>query len=195
MRIQEFHEVVAILERATPLGVRSLDNGTKLIGHVPHVAPQAWLHVMFSPLNEEQVCNLEQTLQRNIPPDYREFLLSFGNGLCAFSDNLSLYGLQLISRSGDNMWQPFPLDTPNFYERPPDASEQAFFIGGYEQDGSLLYLEKGQVFRCNRNAATPLNKWPSFKEMLVAEVKRISTLFDDEGRLKDADAITTPSPR
>jgi len=139
----------------------------------------------------EAVSGLEQTLG-NIPQDYREFLLSFGNGLSVFSDNLSLYGLQVIARSGDDMWQPFPLDTPNFYERPPDAHEEAFFIGGYGQDGSLLFVEKGRVFRCKRDSATSLKEWPSFSEMLVAEVRRLFMLFDDHGRLKNPSAITTP---
>ncbi len=80
------------------------------------------------------------------------------------------------------MWQPFGLETCNIFERPRDASDKQFFIGGYGEDGSLLYLENDKCFRCSRNSIKPLNQWPTFEDMLLGEVVRLSLLFDKAGK-------------
>lgn len=185
--------VVGILEKAAVFGERTLSNGTRLLGHVPHVAPQAWFHIIFSPLSVGEIATLERTLGRRVPPVYKDFLMTFGDGLGVFSGSISLDGLQRsTTRSGDDLCVPFPLDIPNVYERLRNADPNAFFIGGYGQDVSLLYLNGERVFRCSRKSATPLNTWDSFEEMLVGELNRLSKLFDGSGRLKQAGAITTP---
>jgi hypothetical protein len=186
-------EAFTILERASSLGMRQLDDGTRLIGKVTHVAPEAWFHLIFSPLTEKDVKTLEQILRRQLPKCFREFLMDFANGLNIFSGSLSLDGLRKnYVRGGEQIWQPFALETPNLYERPKDAGLHHFFIGGYEEDGSLLCLDNESVFRCSRKSVKPLNEWTSLSEMLGNEIKRLSALFDEFGRKKDPERPTTP---
>ncbi|MBE0543131.1 MAG: SMI1/KNR4 family protein [Verrucomicrobia bacterium] len=184
---------MSTLEAASKLGVRQLENGTKLIGRTPHVAPEAWLHAVFAPISHHDVLQLEKSLGRKIPEPYRHFLTSFANGLSIYSECLSLDGLRTsYARRGDEVWQPFAIDTPNVYERPRDADPRHFFIGGYGQDGSLLYIDGVKVYRCSRESVEPLHEWNGFETMLIGEVERLVALFDENGRKKNPKAPTTP---
>jgi hypothetical protein len=178
------------------LGERTLSDGTMLIGHVPHVAPEAWLHAQFPPLREDQLREVEAAVGRSIPPGFAAFLLEM-NGLSLFSDALSIYGLRSnFSRAPDAVWQPYSIATPNTFERPVDAPTAAVFVGGFDYDGSLLYIDapRSVVHRCSRDSAKPLNTWSTFSKMLTSETERIAKLFDATGRQIDPDVPTCPDP-
>lgn len=191
---RHFEKVLQVVDQARRFGSRTLADGTLLAGHVPHVAPEAWFHQVFPPLSEADVVQLErEILRRAIPPAYRAFLTGCSNGLRLFSGSLSLYGLRRnYIRTGDAVWQPFAIETPNLYERPRDASNSCFFIGGYNWDGSRLYIEGEEVFRCSRRSAEPLDRWEGFWDMLLRETERLSMLFDENGRERDSSVPTTP---
>ena len=190
-----FSELLRIVEEAKPLGVRTLENGSLLVGHIPHVAPEGWLHHIFAPLNDSELHCLEtQILRQPIPKVYRAFLLECCNGIKLFDLNLTLSGLRKnYMRTGDAVWQPFAIEAPNTFERPRDAAKEMFFFGSYKWDGSRLYLYQEKVFRCERESAQPLNEWPDFWTMLISEAARLSCLFDEEGREKNPDSQTTPN--
>lgn len=142
--------------------------------------------MLFAPVSRDDLARLEQNLNRQIPGAYREFLLGIGNGLNLFSGTLSLDGLRAsYARSGDAVWQPFDLETVNSLERPRNALADYFYIGGYFEDGSHLYLDGERVYRCSRDSAKQLNHWNSLSEMMIQEVTRISRLFDEKGRRKE----------
>lgn len=186
--------VQQLMESYSPLGRRVLRDGTRLIGHVPHVAPEAWLHAVYPALTTQQVEQIGDYVGLPVPTAISSFLQRC-NGLELFSNNLNLYGLRRsYSRTGDDVWQPFAIETPNVHERPKDALSSFFFIGGYRDDGSRVYIDAtdGQVHRCPRRSAQPLNRWPSFDVMLESEATRLAGLFDRQGRLIDPDAPTTP---
>jgi hypothetical protein len=192
--VDYFPIVVNIMEANGNLGVRVLPNGTRLIGHVPHVAPEAWLHLLFPPLSAAQVQNIERDIGNSLPNVFSAFLLK-ANGLSLFSGSLSIDGLRFShERSGDAVWQPFSIITPNVTERPRSSKASFVFIGGYRCDGSLLYIDKAtsNVFRCKSKSAKAINEWPSFGAMLVAETQRLSVLFDAAGRKIDPKRPTTP---
>jgi hypothetical protein len=69
-----------------------------------------------------------------------------------------------------------------------------FFIGGYDWDGSLIYIDRitNKIHVCNQDDITPLFAWLSFEEMLNCEIKRLVTLFDKNGREYDEDKSTLP---
>lgn len=193
--MQAFQKILTILERAKCLGERILPNGTRLIGHVPHVAPEAWLHTIFPPLDISGIQKLEAEIKISIPADYKKFLMAT-NGLKIFSDRLSLDGLRMsYVRTGDEARQPYSLVTPNTFERPKDALSSYLYIGGYSQDGSHLYIdgETLKVFRAARRTSAPLNEWKNFGEMLVTETIRIALLFDEKGKLINPKEPTTPN--
>lgn len=185
MNADRFAEVMRIVEESRGLGSRVLANGTQIIGHVPHVAVEGYLHEIYPGLSDAEIETLETgTLRRPIPEVYKAFL-KVTNGATFFVAELALDGARTdYSRTGDECRQPFDLEMPNLYGRPRDARNGEFFIGGYREDGSLLYLRDGRVFRCSRKSVNPLNEWSGFWEMLVGEVARIAKHFDSTGRRK-----------
>lgn len=189
-------EVLLVLFEAKTLGVRELKTGTMLIGHVPHVAPEAWLHQIHPPLADAELHFLESHLKKTFPAIFRQFLKR-ANGLNVFSSSLSIDGFRKdFSREDDAAWQPFNIITPNTVEKPPDAKDTYLFIGGYGEDGSLLYicLDDQRVFRCSRDSSKPLNQWKDFGEMLTKEVKRIRPFFDSLGRKINSGQPIVPQP-
>lgn len=176
------------------LGQRTLPNGTRLIGHVPSVAPEAWFQCIYHPLRIEEIKYVEEDVGSPVPVVFSTFLQKC-NGLSLFSYSLSIYGLRKsFSRTGDAVWQPFSIKTPNIDERPRYSQPSFFYLGGYRLDGSLLYIDtiSHKVFRCKRRTAKPLNQWPTFEVMLESETERLSSLFDNEGHLLNPDQPTTP---
>jgi hypothetical protein len=164
--------------------VRVLSNGTRLVGHVPHIAPEAWLHQVYRPLSDQQVRKIETELRSTLPMVFSDFLQRC-NGLGLFSGCLSIDGLRTsYERTGDAVWQPFDILTPNVDERPRGSKPSCLFVGGYSDDGSRLYIDNAdlKVYRCERRSAKPINQWPNFETMLQSEVERFSTLFGRDGK-------------
>jgi hypothetical protein len=176
------------------LGSGAQGDGTELVGRARHLAPEAWLHVIFRPLTAAEVEELEAALARPVPQEYRA-LLERCNGLYLFSGSLSLDGLRTSHERTSGTRQPFPLDIPNVHERPAGAPDSAFFLGGYKKDGSLAYLDAdtGAVCRCGRRSARPLNRWESLDGFLAAEFARLSAIHGQDGVLLPG-AVTTPAP-
>ncbi len=195
MNIQD--TIMPILRKAETLGTEKLDDGTLLIGRVPHIAPLARLHIVPGGLREEGIALLEDHINRKIPNNYRDFLRQT-NGLHVYSDAISLDGLRTnYARDIAGAWQPFSLIEPNTYERPRDAKDSYLFIGGYGYDGSSLFVDSdsGKVYRCAQKYASEIfNVWPDFWTMLTSEVERLDGLFDAEGKKKYPDRPTTPEP-
>jgi hypothetical protein len=186
--------VLETMNQYTHLGTRILGNGTTLIGHVPHLAPEAWLHTIFTPLNSEELNQVASAVGGKIPSVFASFLLRC-NGLRLFSCSVTIDGLRTsFARTGDAVWQPFSIRTPNVDERPRWAKPTFFFVGGYQWDGSLLYLDNSnqQVFRCRTKSSKVLTEWPSFEVMLETETQRLAQLFDQEGRQIRPEQPTTP---
>jgi hypothetical protein len=189
-----FEVVWSLIGKARSLGSRRLDDGTELIGKVPHIAPEAWFHQVYAPLSSEQVAQLERQMREvPLPPVYREFLTSCCNGLGVFCDSLCLFGFRRnYVRTGDGVWQPYALETPNVLERESGSGLDEFFFGCYGCDGSLIFLKRGRVYRRSRASRQPLNEWADFRSFLVSEVERLATLFDQQGRAKNTNMPTTP---
>ena len=177
------------------LGTEKQSNGTELIGKAPHIAPLAYLHSIYKGLNNEEIDRLEQDLETEIPKDYKDFL-KFSNGLHIFNTTFCLDGLR-VSYNRKNAIEnrlPFCILTPNMYERPKNANSECFFIGGYDLDGSHLYMNKNnnKIYRCKENNAKPLNEWNSLNEMILSEIDRLIELHNENGELKDNSKKTTP---
>jgi hypothetical protein len=179
------------------LGVRELENGARLIGHVPHVAPEAYLHSVFPGLDPQGIKRLESDIEHKLPGSLKTFYAQH-NGLDLFAGSLSIFGLRDPFMEGEagEVGQPFSMATPNVDERPADADDNIVFLGFYDWDGSLLYATptSPKIFRCSRESAEPLNTWPNLEAALTAEIKRLGELFDKDGAKRDEDAPTAPEP-
>jgi len=188
------YESLEILKGYSFLGEKILDDGTLLIAKAPHIAPLAWLHSIFPPLSPEDIFTLEEQLNGKIPASYKDFLL-VTNGLKVFNTTLSLDGCRRnYKRDTISVWQPFDILTPNIDERPKNAEKTMFFIGGYDCDGSLLYIDNNtnKVHLCSVDDANSLYEWPSFDKMLESEINRLIGLFDKEGKEFRKDQNTLP---
>ena len=168
------------------IGQKRLEDGTYLIGKVPHVAPKAWLHAIYPPMQGE--------LSIQVPSLYLQFLKQI-NGASLFSGTLDLFGKRNnYNRDEISVWQPFDIVKPNTIERLHDAKPDYFFFGFYDWDGSLLYFdEKNKIHRCSSDSSIPLNTWSSFSDFLKSEMSRISLLFDENGREIDENVPTCPT--
>ena len=189
-------EVLRVVQQAAAFGTATSENGAHMYGHVPHVAPEAWFHIVFPPLDEEALTTLENRLRRPIPLEYRQ-LLKVTNGLHLFSGQLALYGLRTDYSRRSAIRLPFDLGDPNVHERPRTADPSWFLFAFYKEDGSKGYIDPqdGRVYRGTRDMTQPrLNRWPSLDDFLIGEVGRLQGLFDDRGREIDSTRPTTPEP-
>lgn len=182
--------------RFSDLGTKTIEqNGTILIGPAPFVAPEAWLNSMFAPLSQEDISRIEKYLGKQIPKAYSAFLTSFSNGLDILCSTLYLYGLRYnYARNMIDVWQPYSILFNNQYERPANSNDEMFWIGGYNWDGSHIYINKNnEICYCSRYDANPLKKWPSLSEMLLSEIERLYSLCDINGRPFDETIPTIPN--
>lgn len=183
---------LSIINNYSHLGTKITSNGVKLIGHVPHIAPQAWLHKIYPPITQIEIDILESKIGIKINDTLKGFFLKM-NGIKLFGDTLAIYGyIEIISRDIENP-KPYSIINLNTIERLPKIDKDILFIGGYDWDGSLLYTNKSEkVFRCSTDNINPLNEWDSFWDMLYSEIVRISTLFSLDGKELNSNVPTIP---
>ncbi len=192
--IEKITSVQKALDRYALLGTKTIPGRVRLIGHVPHVAPEAYIHQIFEPLSEGDIRDLEQAVQSVFPDSLKKFYL-VANGINLFSCSLVIYGRRIgAGRTGDDIWQPFSIVIPNTFERPKDAEPHHLLVGSYKWDGSKLVLDtlSGQVAWTPRGTVRAVKTWPSFMDMLSQETSRLDSLFDGQGRKLDHDKPTTP---
>lgn len=193
--VHEIASVLAPLSLAEKLGTRILSNGVRLLGHVPHVGPKAYFHVLFPGLDARRLVELESAAGRPVPPQLKA-LYELSNGMHLFSGAVSIFGLRSRnSRTGDAAWEPFGVELKNKDERPGGASKELFFFGFYDWDGSLLYMsaQSPEVYRCAQENVQPLNSWSDLATMLRQEIERLGSCFDALGRKISPDVPTAPT--
>ncbi len=84
-------------------------NGTLLICKVPHVAPEAWLHLIYEGLSDCELKEVEKKLGKKLPDDLYLFLKE-ANGMNIFSDSIGIYGNRIsYAREGEESFQPYDL--------------------------------------------------------------------------------------
>jgi hypothetical protein len=177
------------------LGEHVLEDGTRLVGHIPHRAPKAYLHVLFAPITSDLLLVArEQFGEAEAFECYTQFLKEY-NGANFFIGSLVFNGVRspgLISRSAA-VRQPFDLLELNRFRRPPNAAVESVFIGSYNWDGSLIFIEPdGSIGVCSKADATPCARWPSLNEMVSGEIIRLAQFYDSAGRIIDESARRTP---
>ena len=168
--------------------------GGFFIGKAPHRGIRAWQNKIYPKISMTEIEIMENEMHRQIAPSYIRFLTSFSNGLDIFNDTLGLYGYRYSFRRDEtHNQQPYNLVWLNRFQRPLNITVDMFFIGEYNWDHSFLYVTPDQkVHFCHREDATSLFTWDSIEDMLLSEIKRIYTLFDDRGVAIDPKHPTTP---
>lgn len=189
-----FNKILNAIEKAKSFGYSKLADGTQLYGKIPHAGTNAWLHAVFAPLDISGLDLLEKHIGMPLPPTMKDLFLE-ANGLDLFSSSLSIDGLRKnYKRTIDEVWQPYDIRTPNVEERPPDSTLEMVFIGGYNWDGSLLYINNKteRIFRCSASSAQPLNEWKNIWTMMIAEINRLRKHFDNNGNEINSNTPTIP---
>jgi SMI1 / KNR4 family (SUKH-1) len=155
---------------------------------------ETWLHIVYPPLTDTQISDLEQSLDRTLPGDYERFLRR-ANGIDMFTSALAIYGLRTDYSRSPEVFQPFSVVEPNQFERPQGMPETLLVIGSYCEDGSLVASDgDGKIWRTDRDDFRPLNTWPDLFTMLLTEVERLEPLFAQPGLPKYPHAVTAPPP-
>ncbi|SFA99813.1 MULTISPECIES: SMI1/KNR4 family protein [unclassified Bacillus (in: firmicutes)] len=188
-----FKEIVNELDKWKQTGERVLENGTILICKVPHIAPEAWFHIIYPQIGTTAINEIEKELSVSLPEDFKEILL-ITNGLNIFSDSLSIYGKRnSYVREGDEAIQPYDL-VLHHSEVKQFIPDNLLVIGSYNWDGSyIIYdIKTNQIHRCENYSSKVLNSWANLKTFLSDEIKRLAALFDENGIEYDENVPTTP---
>lgn len=177
-----FLRLMQIVDLARPLGCKLLENGAELIGHVPRIAPQAYLHTVFPPLCDDDLEQLEFDVGRAIPAPLRR-LYHRTNGLDLFVGQLAVHGLRrTYVRSGAAIRQPFSVVTPNVIERPRRAQRDWVFFSTFCEDGSAGVIRADEtVFRCLPPRIRAVEMWPSLDTFLINQAQRLVDQFGPTG--------------
>ncbi len=190
----KYEEIRNLMFKLSHLGVWNFSQeGGFFIGKAPHRGIRAWQNRIYPKISMTEIEIMENEMHRQIAPSYIRFLTSFSNGLDIFNGTLALYGYRYSFRRDETHdQQPFNLVWIK-REKPWNSTDDMFFIGTYNWDYSFLYVTPDQkVHICHREDATSLFTWDSIEDMLLSEIKRIYTLFDDRGVAIDPKHPTTP---
>lgn len=183
------------------LGDVGLPNGTRLLGHIPHRAPEAYFHVLNPPLMPGEVDAVELIIKRSLPIALRNFYLRI-NGGHFFGGAFSIYGLRRShGRTIEDARQPYAIETANVHERPAGTPPEAVIFASYfDDDGSQLatFLDRPEVVaflggRIPGGGHWEVGRsWPSLEACLVSEFERLVKLFSLNGEIIDQSARFSP---
>jgi hypothetical protein len=179
-------------------GEQVYPDGTRRIGHIPHCAPEAYLHRLFAPLDEPSIEELQNQLDWDFPESFRRFL-SLHNGVGVFSMFINVYGMRTSWTRTDPVvaaQQPFSILNPNVDRRPAEAPDDLLFIGSLGDQRDLIgMLPDGEVSLWMPKAGVvPPKQYEDVFDFLLTETKKARVLFDNRGRRKDgSDVLWKPS--
>ena len=175
-----------LLSKYSHLGKKYIEEtGATMIGHAPHIAPEAYLNMAFEPLSKEEISQLEGRLHKIIPDPYKDFLMNGSNGATVCCE-LFLYGYRRYSDKDKGIiyvFEPYDLEDINCRDWITKPSPNMFFFGSYDWNGDELYMDREslEIVLCSTPDLTPLYKWKSFDDFLQEEVNRLYTMFDENG--------------
>lgn len=154
------------------------------------------IHEFFSPITDYEIQRLEEKMNVSIPLEYKYFLENVSNGLHLYLTSFCLDGKRTHYDRIRFAPQPFDIITKNTLERPKNATADMLFIGGYDWDGSCLYIDNsdGSVHLCKEWDTTSLKRWDSFYNMISSEVKRLKDLYGENGEKYSDDICSLPLP-
>lgn len=169
--------------------------------HVPWVAPEAYLNIVFGPAPREILTSAVRRLK--IPRVFVDFL-AWQNGAILFSGALHIYGVhganQYLDRSDVFARLPFNIDDENASCGFCDP-DRLLAVGGYGFDGSLVCIDRRDLgvglFKKNDTLLRPAPTvvWEGLDHWLRSEINRLSILFDRQGHLLASDVETLPLSR
>ncbi len=195
--------VTAQLRQLDDAGSRILDDGTMLIRKLPARADgwfsEAYSHEIYAGLTDELIDRLEAGIHLKLPPDLRSFYHQ-ANGLCLFSDSLSIKGLRENYRRHTSVRLPVSLEYGNVIDRPngtvPGEVRQVRFGFFSDDPGAEVAMNLDgdrRVYAYPRYEPGPvLYHWPDLQTFLSSEVERMIMAF--KARKGDVDPLNPVEP-
>ena len=166
--------------------------------HVPWVAPEAYLNILFKPLPLNEI---QEFARRLLAPKSLTSLYDQCNGAILLSGALSVYGVlppgRLLHRTNIFLRAPFNIESENENWKPEDG--RYFLIAGYGYDGSAVCIHRdtGEARLFRRSNVGKLIKtsvaWNSLDTWISSETERLAALFDFDGRLMVDKRYTVPT--
>ncbi|NQY38077.1 MAG: SMI1/KNR4 family protein [Alteromonadaceae bacterium] len=176
-------EILNRLLRSSNNGDMENEVGTRLIGHTPKIAPKAFTHVLFQPLNEHDLEDFNNKLGRTAPEQLKSFL-SFANGMMIFSGSIRVLGFVPVHRDAEVTVHNYPSNiiTPNVSARINGLDSDDVVIDWYKQDGSYAVAqETGTVTRYDvLGNGKEIQSWSDIDTWLIFEVTRLSEELADK---------------
>lgn len=161
--------------------------------HVPWVAAEAYLHIVFKPCPKTTLVPAVKRLR--IPEKFVRFYET-QNGFHLFSDRVYMYGIhrpgQLLAR--DRKWYdlPYSIENPRlWYFR---NHEHFLPIGGCGPYGSSVVLDRRDlsIKYFYDEGKEPVTEFKSLEDWLLPEIERLRKMFEKKGRLLVDPAATIP---
>lgn len=173
--------MLAVFEKYKSGGHVTQRNGTQLAGHLPHLAPKAYLHELPLPATTRAIRRMEKELKKELPEDLIALYKGF-NGFSVFHGGLNLFGSTHGNRFSIDERLPFPLVGGNHSLKvPPETTQDILYIGTFGMDASLAYvdLNDGTVHRTTRSELKKLASWDSIADWILIEVLRLDKIVED----------------
>lgn len=161
----------------------------------PWIAPQAYLHIVFKPADKTALNEVSCLI--NLPITWQDALAE-QNGAILYSDAISIYGVRssgaLLNRTDVFEMPPFSIVDVN-RSWPVEPRERFLVIGSYSYNGTRVVLDKddGSVLAIPRQSEKLLCRWPDPDAWISDELRRLSMLFDREGRILVSMEQTLPN--
>lgn len=161
----------------------------------PWIAPQAYLHIVFKPA-DKAVLNEVGTLM-NLPHSWQDTLAE-QNGAILYSNAINIFGIRsptaLLNRRDVFEMPPFSIVDEN-RSWPVKPIERYVAIGSCPYDGTQAVLDRnnGSVIAIPRKSEKAICRWPNPDTWIDEELKRLSMLFDREGKIRVAREQTLPN--
>ena len=165
--------------------------GGHLYCHAPHAGKFAYLGRVYDPVSSMRAVDWFAEAGHPGHP-YFSFVTEVANGLRVAS--ISLYGVigQIDRSVGPGVGQPISLDYGNLLERPMNLGDTDMIIGGivgWSSRGNFVMDQKGAVRLVHfLNGDDVADEWSSLEGMLRAELPRLASQHDAEGRLLTTNA-------
>jgi hypothetical protein len=181
---ESYSELLILVDRWRALGVKRYLGGTLRVGHIPLVAPEAYLHDLLPPISDQGRDILEAEIGLDFPDSLGRFL-KIHNGIGLFR-YISIFGWRTSYNRSDMdamMEQPFSMITPNTKECPDAAPNDFLFVGslgderlkvGLWPDGEVGYWDK-------KTQTVILSGYDNVFEFLLQEARKSEKLFDNNG--------------
>lgn len=172
----------------------SYETGTaKMYFHIPWIGPGAYLHTVFKPANEAQLEQASQELC--ISPWWKDFL-RVQNGANLFLNSLYIFGVvhpSMLRVRTVEARIPFDIEEQN-REASLSSLGNWLQIGAYGYSGTRILLDRttNMVQAEHPTGKCSPMRWAHPESWIRSELKRLSLLFSQDGRLLTDERLTEP---